>query len=121
MRKLIVFVLTPLGVLVLWLTMFTLLAGDRRAFVIVNESDTSLANLTLKGDRFYYHRVQVAPHEAFRVSFPVESIVRVSLAFDARGQRYESALRTRLWPIVHTRLRLLIDQHMNTSLRPTTL
>ena len=115
------FILTPLGVLVLWLTMFTLLAGDQRAFVVVNESDTSLGNLTLKGDRFYYHRAELAPNEAFRVSFPVESVVQVRVAFDAAGRRHESTPSARLWPIVHTRLRLLIDRHMNTSLEPTAL
>jgi hypothetical protein len=37
------------------------------------------------------------------------------------GRHYDVSRGARLWPIVHNRLRLVIDEQMNPSLTPTTL
>ena len=121
MRKLIVIVLTPIGVAILWLILFNVLNGGDRMFVVVNSSNATLDDFNLKGDLFYYNRAQVAPHETFRVALRTDSAVRVQIWFTAAGQRHDSTCSVRMWPIVHNRLRLVLDRDLNTSLSPTTL
>jgi hypothetical protein len=120
-RKLALIILIPVGTAVLWLTLFSVLAGNNRAFIVVNESDATLDDFGLQGDGFYYNRFQVAPHETFRVSFHTDPAVQIRITFNAMDRHYDVSRRARLWPIVHNRLRLVIDEHMNPSLTPTTL
>jgi hypothetical protein len=120
-RKLVVVILIPIGVVVVWLILFSALAGDNRAVVVVNASNATLEDFSLQGDGFYYNRAQIAPHERFRVAFHTNPAFQVRVTFTAVGQRYDSTRGARVWPIVHNRLRLVIDERMNTSLTPTTL
>lgn len=122
MRKLAIIILIPVGAAALWLTLFSMLAGDNRAFVIVNESSATLDDFSIQGDSgFCYNRFQVAPHETFRVAFHTDPAVQIRITFNAMGRHYDVSRGARLWPIVHNRLRLVIDEQMNPSLTPTTL
>jgi hypothetical protein len=105
-RKLALIILIPVGTAVLWLTLFSALAGNNRAFIIVNESDAALDDFSLQGDGFYYNRAQVAPHETFRVAFHTHPAVQIRITFNAMGQRYDVSRGARLWPIVHNRLKV---------------
>lgn len=121
MRKLIVIVLTPVGVAILWLTLFNVLNGGDRMFVVSNLSDAVLDDFSLQGDLFYYNRFRVALHETFRIALRTDSAVQVHITFTSAGRHYDTTRAVQMWPLVHNRLRLTIDSHLNTSLTATTL